>query len=775
MHPTILFLTLLLPQLCAAAPLDYPEARALASRTENTIFRAEVRPHWLEDGRKFWYSVNTGPTSREYVLVDSITGTVKRAATLEELSLPTDGRDVDLPVIRATRNTGPKARLRVLNHTKDPVELFWSDFDGQRRSYGRIQAGDDREMETFAGHVWVVVNSLGKPLRAFEAREGTLEVAVDGTGEPPKDPKTEKREDPRLSPDKKWRLEFRDDQPFLVNLDNNEASALELPAGDKTRCSGPVEWSPDSRHVVFMRQHEIPGRKVRIVQSSPSDQLQPKVQTLDYLKPGDELPRPRPVLVQVAERRAMVPDNALFPNPFAEGPDLDVRWSAKGDEFHFNYNQRGHQLYRILAVNAATGAVRTVVEETSKTFIDYTNKTCREWLDGTGELLWTSERDGWCHLWLYDAATGQPKLQVTRGPWVVRKVEHVDAVKRQVWFMAGGVRPEEDPYHLHLCRVNLDGTGFVRLTEGDGTHRITFSPDRACFIDTWSRADQPPVTELRRSADGTLIKELERADISALLATGWTLPERFVAKGRDGKTDIHGIIIKPAGHDAAKAYPVLEEIYAGPHGSFAPKEFGRLLRQQTLAQMGFVIVQADGMGTNHRGKVFHDVSWKNLKDAGFPDRIAWMKAAASTRPWMDLNRVGIYGGSAGGQSAMRALLDHHDFYKAAVADCGCHDNRMDKIWWNEQWLGWPVDDGYKLNSNVEDAGKLQGHLMLVVGELDKNVDPASTMQVANALQRADKDYDLLIMTNTGHGAAETPYASRRRAEFFVRWLGAEKN
>jgi dipeptidyl aminopeptidase/acylaminoacyl peptidase len=312
----------------------------------------------------------------------------------------------------------------------------------------------------------------------------------------------------------------------------------------------------------------------------------------------------------------------------------------------------------------------------------------------------------------------------------------------------------------------------VRLTEGDGTHRITFSPDREYFLDTWSRADHPPVTELRRSADGTLVCELERADISTLLATGWVMPERFVAPGRDGKTAIHGVILGPGRAEAGpgKKHPVLEEVYAGPHGAFAPKEFGRMLRQQSLVQRGFVVVKADGMGTNHRGKAFHDVCWKNLKDAGFPDRIAWIKAAAATRPWMDLERAGIYGGSAGGQSAMRALLDHAPFYKAAVADCGCHDNRMDKIWWNEQWLGWPVDESYARNSNVEDAGKLQGHLLLIVGELDKNVDPASTLQVANALQKAGKDYDLLIMTNTGHGAAETPYANRRRLEFFVRHL-----
>ncbi|WP_075088438.1 hypothetical protein [Verrucomicrobium spinosum] len=213
MYYTHLLVSLALPVLAAAAPLDYPEARALASRTENTIFRAEVRPHWLEDGHQFWYSVSTGPESKEFVLVDSVTGTVQRAATLEKLGLPPNGREVDMPVIRGTRSTGPKCHLRVLNQTKEPVELFWSDFDGQRRSYGRIQAGDARELETFAGHVWVVVNALGKPLRAFEAREGTLEVTVDGTGEPPKDPRTEKREDPRLSPDKKWRVEFRDDQP----------------------------------------------------------------------------------------------------------------------------------------------------------------------------------------------------------------------------------------------------------------------------------------------------------------------------------------------------------------------------------------------------------------------------------------------------------------------------------------------------------------------------------------------------------------------------------
>jgi dipeptidyl-peptidase-4 len=381
-----------------------------------------------------------------------------------------------------------------------------------------------------------------------------------------------------------------------------------------------------------------------------------------------------------------------------------------------------------------------------------------------------SERDGWCHLWLYDARTGGLKNQVTRGNWPVRQVLHVDAVNRTLWFLASGLRAEEDPYHLHLCRVNLDGSGFQQLTQGDGTHQIEFSPNRDFFTAAYSRADQPPVNELRRSSDGSLVCVLEKADASQLLSAGWTLPERFVAKGRDGQTDIHGVLIKPSTFDPAKKYPVIEEIYAGPHSNFAPKAFGRLLNLHILAELGFIVVKLDGMGTNHRGKAFRDVSWKNLKDAGFLDRIAWIKAAAATRPWMDLNRVGIYGGSAGGQNAMRALLDHHDFYHVAVADCGCHDNRMDKIWWNEQWMGWPIDDSYRRSSNREDAHKLQGHLLLMVGELDTNVDPASTTQVVGALQKAGKAFDFMPIAGAGHGAAETPYGSRLRMDFFVRHL-----
>jgi dipeptidyl aminopeptidase/acylaminoacyl peptidase len=280
-----------------------------------------------------------------------------------------------------------------------------------------------------------------------------------------------------------------------------------------------------------------------------------------------------------------------------------------------------------------------------------------------------------------------------------------------------------------------------------------------------------PVTELRNAADGKLICLLEQADASEVVQAKGSLPERFVAKGRDGTTDIWGIIHRPQNFDPSRRYPVIENIYAGPHDHHVPKAFRTTYRhQQQIADRGFIVVQIDGMGTAWRSRKFHDVCFKNLRDAGFPDRIAWMKAAAQKYPQMDLDRVGIYGGSAGGQNAMAALLWHGDFYSAAVADCGCHDNRMDKIWWNEQWMGWPVDESYTRNSNTENAQLLQGHLMLVVGELDRNVDPATTTQVVRKLIDAGKTFDFVLVPGAGHGACETPWASQRRADFFVQHL-----
>ena len=289
------------------------------------------------------------------------------------------------------------------------------------------------------------------------------------------------------------------------------------------------------------------------------------------------------------------------------------------------------------------------------------------------------------------------------------------------------------------------------------------------MVDTWSRVDLPPVSVLRKSSDGTIAMDLEKADITRLLATGWRAPEVFTAKGRDGKTDIWGIIIRPMNFDPNKKYPVVENIYAGPQGSFVPKTFSAQSGMQSMAELGFIVVQIDGMGTANRSKAFHDVCWRNLADAGFPDRILWMQAAAAKNPWMDITRVGIYGTSAGGQNSTGAVLFHPEFYKVAVSSCGCQDNRMDKIWWNEQWMGYPVGEWYEASSNVVNANKLKGKLLLIVGEMDHNVDPSSTMQVVNALIKANKDFDLLVVPGMDHSTGG-PVGDRKRMDFFVKNL-----
>ena len=816
---------------------DYERANSLRSRVANTVFRAEVKPNWLPGGTRFWYRVQTGAQQHEFVLVDATAG--KRAPAfdhaklgaaltkagekdvlagrlaLDQLEFSADGKQVsfthrgkawllELPggelksasktaatnatsgkalaqIPRASTRTGGDTQINFINRTAGEIELFWLSTEGERRSYGKVVAGQRHEQHTRSGHVWLAVNSRGETVAAFAGEDNPFTAEITNltrptTTDPGRGKQSQKspsgnRGGSGTSPDGKWRAFVKDFNVWLADTAGGTESRMSSDGRAGDAYTQQFAWSPDSSKFVAVRAEPGQERKVTLVESSPKDQLQPRVSTYDYFKPGDKLPHPRPQLFDVAAKRHITVSDALFPNPFTERDSMSVRWERDSKRFTFSYNQRGHQVFRVIAVDAETGAAQAVVNEECKTFFCYSSKQHQHWTEATRELLWMSERDGWNHLWLYDAATGRVKNQVTKGAWAVRGVDKVDEQGRQIWFRAGGIRPGQDPYHVHHCRVNFDGTGLVVLTEGDGTHTIDWSPDRKFFVDTWSRTDLPPVNELRR-ADGTFVCELELGDSSALVATGWRAPERFAAKGRDGTTDIHGVIYRPTNFDPAKKYPVIEYIYAGPHSAFVPKVFGAMpggwVRE--MAELGFILVQCDGMGTSHRSKAFHDVSWQNLGDSGFADRIAWLKAAAAKHPELDLSRVGIYGGSAGGQSSTRALLAHGDFYKVAVSDCGCHDNRMDKIWWNEQWMGWPVGPHYAEQSNVTQAKNLVGRLMLDVGELDKNVDPASTLQVANALVKADKDFDLLIVPGAGHGAAESPYGRRRRADFFVQHL-----
>jgi dipeptidyl aminopeptidase/acylaminoacyl peptidase len=357
---------------------------------------------------------------------------------------------------------------------------------------------------------------------------------------------------------------------------------------------------------------------------------------------------------------------------------------------------------------------------------------------------------------------------ITQGDWVVRSVDRIDEASDEIWFQASGREPNRDPYLRHHYRVKLDGSELVSLTPGDGDHTLQSSPSRAFYIDSYSRVDAPPTHELRRAVDGSLIQTIATTEIDSS-SSDTPQPEVFAAPGRDGETEIWGILFRPKDWKPTKRYPVIEAIYAGPHDSHVPKSFQSVLPHRALTDLGFVVVQIDGMGTANRSKAFHDVCWQNLRDAGFPDRIAWMRAAAKSRPYMDLDRVGIFGTSAGGQNAAGAVIFHSDFYRAAAAFCGCHDNRLDKASWNEQWMGYPVGSQYSDSSNIDHASQLKGRLFLMVGAKDTNVPPESTLKFSDALVRAGKDFELLVMPDHGHGDGGA-YGQRRMRDFFVESL-----
>ncbi|MFT6242768.1 MAG: dienelactone hydrolase [Akkermansiaceae bacterium] len=564
------------------------------------------------------------------------------------------------------------------------------------------------------------------------------------------------------SPDGKWQISFKK-EPILTNTQTGEEKNLGAPPTG-TSWNSRVQWHSDSSCFFLTHHTSHPIYQVHLVRSSPKDQVQPEHELHSYAKPGDKLNIAHPVIFFTDNRKSIPVSHALIKNPYALN---DIRWHSKKHLLTLAYIERGFGKYRLIEINTDTRFQTIIVEETSDKFIYVFGNCDYRLLPDTNEILWLSERTGYNHLSLVDRKKKNAIRPLTSGNWVVRNVEALDEKSRTALIQLSGYYPKQDPYYLHYALLNLDTAKLTLLTESDGTHKLSFSPDKKHYLAEWSRVDHPPVFEVRRTSDQKLIATLNKPDLAPLRAIGWQKPERFVTKDRNGKHNIHGVIFRPLNFQKGQKYPVIENIYAGPHGSFVPKRWSSWSSHKSeMAEGGFIVVQIDGLGTNHRGRDFHQIAYKNLKDSGFPDRIKWMKAAAAKNPEMDLTRVGIYGGSAGGQSSTAALLLHGDFYKAAVSDCGCHDNRIDKMWWNEQWLDWPINDSYIQNSNRTHIKNLTGHLMLTVGEMDKNVDPSSTYQIVNDLIKADKDFTFYMIPGAGHGAGEAPHFRRKRIEFF---------
>jgi len=739
----------------AGVRADYDRAASLRDRVNGTAVDVIADNAWIEGTTQFWYRKSvTGGSS--FVLVDAAVGTkapaFDHARLAAALSTATGNTYTDV--------TLPFTTITWVDH-QQTIEFTVG--GGPAGGGGPAAAAGNRWRCTLSAYECTRVEGAAGTGGAGGGRAGG-QGRVGGAG--PGGPGA--AESPtRRAPDESAEAIIRNFNVWVRTLPSGEFAPLSTDGSEGNGYTlASLRWSPDSKKIAIFKRRPGYNRQVHYIQSSPADQVQPKHSSIFYRKPGDEVDYDVPVIFNIQTKVAHVGDAALFPNPFANSR---LAWREDSRAVTFEFNQRGHQVYRVLELDARTGRTRTLIEETSKTFVEYSGKRIREDVADGQEIIWASERDGWSHLYLFDGTTGQVKNQITRGNWVVRGVDRVDDKARQIWFRASGMHPSQDPYFVHSYRINFDGTGLTPLTTADGTHTVVFSSDRQFYVDTWSRVDLAPVAQLRRTSDQAVVLDLEKGDMAPLLRTGWTAPEVFVSKARDGKTDIWGVIIKPTNFDPSKKYPVIENIYAGPQGSFVPKTFSTQLGMQAQAELGFIVVQIDGLGTSNRSKAFHDVAWKNIGDAGFPDRIIWHKGVAAKYPWYDATRVGIYGTSAGGQNATGALLFHPEFYDVAVSAVGCHDNRMDKIWWNEQWMGWPIGPEYAASSNVDHAKNLQGRMLLVVGEMDTNVDPASTMQVVDALIKANKDFDLLVIPGAGHGPGGA-YGERKRFDFFVKHL-----
>jgi len=796
------------------------------------VFRHRVDPHWFADNNRFWYRNQLPEERREFVVVDCLLGTREPAFDHAEVARQIGGetRPDQLPVfhlrysangqsvrligrgaswewdpvekrlskmdenadpaideerlvaelnMRPSSRTGEETAITFDNRLEAAVEIFWLEPGGARTSYGKLPPGARRQQHTFTGHRWLVLKEDGESQGVFEAIEFGGTAILDGT--PPRrsgrrngDSRTgngqEGTDRGRQSPDGKWSVLLRDHNLVLVASSNGEERVLSRD-GSVDNPYDEWSWSPDSRTLASFRREPGERKEVYLVQSSPDGGGRARLQSRPYAQPGDRFPTYELNIFDVESCRQYKPAVDRFEH---EWQKPQPRWSPDSSRLRYSQVDRGHQRFRVLDLEAATGSVRALVDERTETFLwtahtEGNNLPIVQWLQKSDGLIHVSERSGWRHLYLINAATGEVKNPITSGEWVVRGLDRVDEETGQVWFRASGCVPGQDPYLIHYGRVGLDGTGLVWLTAGDGTHTVQYSPDGRFLIDTYSRVDAGPTTELRRIEDGRLLVPLETADLRPLKAIGWEPPEVFRAKGRDGVTDIWGIICRPRNLDPNRKYPVIEEIYAGPHDSHVPKAFSPQTRYESLIERGFIVVKIDGMGTANRSKAFHDRCWKNLKDAGFEDRICWIRAAAEAYAYFDLERVGIYGGSAGGQNAAAAVLFHPDFYRVAVAGCGCHDNRLDKASWNEQWMGYPVGPEYALNSNIDNAHRLDGKLLLIVGELDTNVPPESTLRFADALIRHNKDFEMLVVPNAGHGMGGA-YGVRRMHEFFERHL-----
>lgn len=749
---------------------DYARAEQfLPWNATKLLFNAEVRPHWIAGSDRFWYH-RTGRDGTAFILVEPATGRSEPA--------------FDHPRLAAALS---EAAGRHDLHTALPFEAF--------------TFVNDEQAIQFDAH----------------GKRWTCDLATYACvpSEQEEQPNDEVR-----SPDGRWAAFVREDNLFVraiatgaerrITTDGERHHAYAaLPGASLSAVTDRVvgkpatpalQWSPDSTKFVTYRLDERQVRDMYLLQSIPTGGARPTLHPYRYPLVGDaDVPLAHLLVVDV-ETGSVVPlgteplATMTRTTPFEQ---RTVWWSGDSARVYAISQRRGHRSVALQVADAATGASRTILEEQGPSHVyphhvPMENTNVHEIGDGE-TVTWWSQRSGWGHLGLHDAATGELKARLTSGAWTVRDTPRVDAEKGWVFFTAGGREQGRDPYYRHLYRCTLDGTDLTLLTPEDADHSVMFSPSGAYIVDTYSRVDLPPATVVRK-ADGTLVARLEEADITALTEMGWRPPERFSVKARDGVTDLYGCIFRPTNNDPARRYPVLDSIYPGPQTIHTPKAFGggetggrNFWQDQALAELGFIVVNIDGMGTPYRSKAFVDAAYgaRFGEAGGLEDHIVGLKQLAARDRSLDLDRVGIYGHSGGGFASAHALLGFPDFYKVAVSSAGNHNQLGYCAGWGERYIGMPEGDNYAGQINASLAANLKGKLLLVHGEMDDNVHPSLTMQLADALIAANKDFDMLIIPFTNHaffdlrwGAAELerfvslshPYFVRKRWDYFVTHL-----
>ena len=550
-----------------------------------------------------------------------------------------------------------------------------------------------------------------------------------------------------------------------------------------TRSDRPIVlWSPDSKKIATFQQDQRNVGDMYLVDTRVGH---PTLQAWKYPLPGDAVVAMiQRIVIDVDSGRTVRfkvgPDqhrSTLCDDLACRGDWSDVQWSADGSTVAFVSTSRDHKHEELRVAEAATGNVREVLEEKAETFFESGNGRVNwRYLAASREVIWFSERDNWGHLYLYDLQTGREKRQITSGEGNVTQLLRVDEKNRLLYFVGVGMEKGRDPYFRQLYRISMDGGSPVLLTPADGDHDVTASPSGRYFVDSYSKPDVSAVAELRDS-DGTLRLTLEKADISKLVATGWKPPTPITVKARDGVTDLYGLMYTPTDVDPSKKYPIVNHIYPGPQtGSVGGRMFSPARGDaQALAELGFVVVEIDGMGTPWRSKKFHEAYYGNMGDNTLADQVTGMQQLAARYPWIDIERAGIYGHSGGGYATADAMFRYPDFFKVGISEAGNHDNRVYEDDWAEKWQGLLEThaDGttnYDNQANQLVAKNLKGKLLLAHGTMDTNVPPYNTLLVVNELIKANKDFDLLMLPNRGHGFGNEPYMIRRRWDYFVKHL-----